>query len=129
MDSEAARAPLSILLLFLIALLAAPIIGVLGVSAVVSPDDIASGAVVLTPPCPAAAAGTPCATCGLTRSFAAMSRFQLGPAVAYNRAGPVLYAATWSMLFLVAWLFAHVLRTEVLPYVVRRSAPSGGRVA
>lgn len=62
------------------------------VSVALSPDDIDSGRVRLTGPCPyLAETGTPCGSCGLTRAFASMSRGQLARASAYNPAGPVVW--------------------------------------
>jgi hypothetical protein len=68
----------------------------LGISFAVTPADIDSGRVQLSPPCPYKAAhGRPCLSCGLTRGFAAMSHGQLGDAKRYNPAAPWLYLAFW----------------------------------
>ncbi len=66
----------------------------LAVSAWVSPEDIETGRVALSGPCPYKAAhGVPCTSCGLTRGFAAMSRGRLGDAVGFNALTPWLYFA------------------------------------
>ena len=78
---------------FVLAACAAP----LAVSLAVSPEQIESGAVRLSPPCPVLAeTGEECASCGLTRGFTAMSRLRLGQAAAYNAAAPWLYLACWA---------------------------------
>ncbi len=74
---------------FVFALAAPPLV----VSAWVSPEDIESGRVSLSGPCPYKAThGVPCTSCGLTRGFAAMSRGRVGDAARYNAASPWLYA-------------------------------------
>ncbi len=89
------RAELSGLLataLFLLAVSAIP----LAISFAVTPEDIESGRVQLSPPCPYKAAhGAPCASCGLTRGFAALSHGRLTDAQRYNPAAPWLYLAFW----------------------------------
>ena len=66
----------------------------LAVSAWVSPEDIESGRVALSGPCPYKAThGAPCTSCGLTRGFAAMSRGRLGDAIGFNALTPWLYSA------------------------------------
>ena len=67
----------------------------LGVSFAVSPEDIESGRVSLSPPCPRARAGVKCPGCGLTRGFTAMSRGRLGSAYRYNPWAPALYSFFW----------------------------------
>jgi hypothetical protein len=69
---------------------------VLAVSFVVTPEDIESGRVVLSPTCHFKAIfGRECLTCGLTRAFAALSHGRLDDAWRYNRGAPVLYALLW----------------------------------
>jgi hypothetical protein len=71
--------------------------GPLAVSFAVSPEEIESGAVQLSPPCPVLAeTGEECASCGLTRGFTAMSRLRVSDAAAYNAAAPWLYLACWA---------------------------------
>ena len=71
----------------------------LAVSFAVSPDAIERGDVQLSHPCPHMVRfGTPCAGCGLTRGFCALSRGRLGDALRYNAATPYLY----SLLLLIA---------------------------
>ncbi|MFO0549172.1 MAG: DUF2752 domain-containing protein [Polyangiaceae bacterium] len=78
------------------ALLAVWLSGALVVSFVVSPEDIESGRVRLTPPCTfQASTGLPCPTCGLTRAFSALSHGHLNQAISYHRASPVLYVVYW----------------------------------
>jgi hypothetical protein len=68
----------------------------LGVSFAVTPADIESGRVSLTPPCEYKKLhGTPCATCGLTRGFSALSHGQVRDALHYHRWSVLLYASTW----------------------------------
>lgn len=89
---------------FLFAVSAGPIL----VSMAVSPEDIESGAMELTTPCPRAAAGLYCHTCGLTRGFTAMSRLRLDDALAYNRAAPWLYATLWLIALAAGAILARV---------------------
>ncbi|HNS98895.1 MAG TPA: DUF2752 domain-containing protein [Polyangiaceae bacterium] len=73
--------------------------GMLGVSFLVSPDDIDEGRVALTPACPTKQwFGMPCPTCGMSRAFASLSRGQWGEAMRYNRASPIVYVLTWTGL-------------------------------
>ena len=68
----------------------------LALSFVVTPADIESGRVVLSPTCTfKSITGHECLTCGMTRAFAALSHGDLGRAVEYNRGSPVLYVAFW----------------------------------
>lgn len=71
----------------------------LGVSFAVTPADIESGRVRLSPPCEYKAThGEPCPTCGLTRGFAALSHGDLHDALAHNRWSLLLYAGAWLTL-------------------------------
>jgi hypothetical protein len=83
----------------------------LGVSFAVTPGDIESGRVRLSPPCEYRAThGAPCPTCGLTRGFAALSHGDLHDALAHNRWSPFLYASTWLTLLGSGSLLASALR-------------------
>ncbi len=74
---------------FVFVLAAAPLF----VSFLVSPEEIESGQVTLSEPCPhLATTGEPCRSCGMTRAFSAMSRGRVSAARDYNAAGPWLYA-------------------------------------
>lgn len=69
---------------------------ILVVSFAVSPEQIESGSVRLTPPCPyRLATGEPCLGCGMSRAFAAISHGRLADGRRYNPLSPWLYAATW----------------------------------
>lgn len=71
----------------------------LAVSFAVSPADIESGRVRLTPPCEYKAThGEPCPTCGLTRGFSLLSRGRVHEAQQLNRWSVPLYAAVWLTL-------------------------------
>lgn len=71
----------------------------LAVSFAVSPADIDSGRVQLTPPCEYKAThGEPCVACGLTRGFSALSRGRVRDAQEYNHWSLPLYAAVWLTL-------------------------------
>ena len=64
------------------------------------------------------ATGLPCATCGMTRSFCAIGRGELGAAFAQHPLGPVLYA-----------FFALVMLWSAAVAVTgRRLLPQAGRV-
>jgi uncharacterized protein DUF2752 len=73
-----------------------PLVGALLVSFLVTPDDIESGRVVLSPPCTMRALfGRPCPSCGLTRGFAALSHGDIARATGYNPATVPLYILFW----------------------------------
>lgn len=102
----------------LVALLALCIVALmvaLGAGLVITPEAIEAGTIVLSPPCPRAEAAEPCATCGLTRSWMAMGRLRIGQSWAYHRGGPFLWAATWALALLFAWMSVFLVRTELLP--------------
>jgi hypothetical protein len=66
------------------------------VSFAVTPEDIESGRVVLTPACPTKYFfGFECASCGMTRAFTALGHGRLGDALAYNRGAPLVWGAFW----------------------------------
>ena len=68
----------------------------LAISFGVSPEDIESGRVHLSGPCPYQAEhGSPCASCGLTRGFAALSRGRVADALGYNTNAAYVYGAFW----------------------------------
>jgi len=95
----------------------------LGMGVVITPEAIERGEVVLSPPCPRAEAGEPCATCGLTRSWMAMGRLRLSQSWTYHHGGPLLWTGTVLLAGLFAWMAVFLVRTEVLP---RPTAPSDG---
>lgn len=79
-------------------LLLLPTGSALGVSLAVSPDDLDSGKVQLTPTCPHRLNGGPgCISCGMTRAFASASRGRFGDAWRFNRAAVPLYALTLTL--------------------------------
>lgn len=62
------------------------------VALAVSPEDIESGRVTLSPPCPIRdRRGADCPGCGLTRATAAFGHGEWRRAVAYHRGGPVVF--------------------------------------
>lgn len=70
--------------------------GSLGVSFLVSPEDIGSGRVALSPTCNVKRLfGRECPTCGLTRAFSALSRGRYSESLEYNRGGPLVYGVFW----------------------------------
>ncbi len=74
----------------------APMAAVLVVSFVVTPEQISSGAVTLSPECWFRSAfGVGCPTCGLTRAFTALSHLRWSDALDYHRAAPIVYLLWW----------------------------------
>jgi hypothetical protein len=72
------------------------VFAVLAVSFAVSPEDIESGRVVLSPSCHFKLVfGRECWTCGMTRAFTALSHGRLTDALAYNRGAPLFYGLAW----------------------------------
>ena len=68
----------------------------LALSFVVSPEDIESGRVRPTPPCPyRESTGAPCVACGLTRAMSALSRGRYDDALRFNPSSPFVYAGLW----------------------------------
>jgi hypothetical protein len=97
----------------------APLAFVLAVSFAVTPEDIESGRVVLSPPCLfKLAVGRPCPSCGLTRAFAALSHGELELASSYNRAGLAVYALFWLTALAAAF---HGLRSTFVYMRLGRS--------
>jgi len=81
----------------------APLALVLAISFVVTPEDIESGRVVLSPTCTfKQLSGHECPSCGMTRGFSAMSHGRSGDAYRYNRASPVLYLLCWIAVAMAA---------------------------
>ncbi len=68
----------------------------LAISVLVTPEDIESGRVALTPTCRTLAeTGKPCWSCGLTRGFAALGHGRWSDARTYHRGAPWLFGAFW----------------------------------
>ncbi len=85
-----------------------PLVCALGISFLVTPADIESGRVVISPPCMMRQAfGVECPSCGLTRAFAALAHGQLREAFSLNHAAPLAFAIAW---VLVAYCLAGVVR-------------------
>ena len=83
----------------------------LAVSFAVTPEDIESGRVQLSPPCPYKAShGRECASCGLTRGFSAMSHGRIADARRYNAGAPWLYLGFWLLAGASATSAAVVVR-------------------
>jgi hypothetical protein len=78
--------------------LLAPLVCALGISFVVTPADIESGRVALSPPCMMRQAlGVECPACGLTRAFAALAHGRVAQAFHFNHAAPLAYVAAWAL--------------------------------
>ncbi len=68
----------------------------LAISFGVTPEDIQSGRVWLSPSCLSVQIfNHECPTCGMTRGFAALSHGRFYEALGYNRASPIVYALAW----------------------------------
>lgn len=80
--------------------------GVVATALFVSPDDLDSGRIALSPPCPTQLLWhRPCPTCGMTRGFAALGHGRWQDALGYNRGAPVAFAGcVAAMLFGAAGL-------------------------
>jgi hypothetical protein len=93
------------------------------VSVSVTPADIESGRVVLSPPCSIRRlTGRDCPTCGLSRAFAALGHGDVAGALGYHRAAVVVYSlyAVVSLVALAGSVRASLrlktaLRTEMYP--------------
>jgi len=76
--------------------LALLLLGSLALSFVVTPEDIESGRVWLSPTCTfKRVTGWECLGCGLTRGFSALSHGRWAEALDYNRISPVFYLGFW----------------------------------
>lgn len=70
---------------------------------VVTPEDIESGRVVLTPPCPyKRLTGRDCPSCGLTRAFAAIGHGRFTDAFHFHRGSLVVFGLA-SVVALLGW--------------------------
>lgn len=88
----------------------------IAIALAVSPEDIDSGRVRLSPPCELRAQGKPCWSCGLTRGFAAMARGRVADARRYNRRAPMLFATAATS----ACLSAAAILVLLAPVVAKR---------
>lgn len=69
----------------------------------VTPEDIESGRVVLTPPCPyKRLTGRDCPSCGLTRAFAAIGHERFDDAFHFHRGSLAVFAIA-SAVALFGW--------------------------
>jgi hypothetical protein len=95
-EGSSARVPILHAFAYLVVLV--PVMLALATSFAITPEDIESGRVVLSPPCILKQwAGVECPTCGMTRAFAALSHGRFGCAVEYNHFAPAAYAAFWAI--------------------------------
>ncbi len=84
---------------------------VVAVALLVSPDDLDTGRVALSPPCPIkASSGRDCPSCGLTRGVAALGHGQWSRALAYNRASPLVLATSLAIVAGAAFVLARAGR-------------------
>jgi hypothetical protein len=75
----------------------------LAISFVVTPEDIESGRIILSPTCPTKRyLGFECLTCGMTRAFTALGHGRFGDALSYNKLSPVAWALVWIGFVLAA---------------------------
>ncbi len=71
-------------------------VAALSVSFLVSPAEIESGRVLLSPPCLMRRLfGVSCPTCGLTRAFCALSHGDFTAALMFHPLSPLVYGAAW----------------------------------
>jgi hypothetical protein len=93
------------------------------ISVTVTPAEIESGRVVLSPPCSIRRfTGHDCPTCGLSRAFAALGHGDVDAALGYHRAALVAYSL-YGLVSLVAFAgsvraslrLKAALRTEMYP--------------
>lgn len=81
------------------------------ISFVVTPEDLESGRVVLSPACSFQRwSGLECPTCGLTRAFAALSHGQVARAFDYNRGSVLVYLVFWIATLFLAHSLAQLAR-------------------
>lgn len=91
------------------------------ISVAVSPADIESGRVVLSPPCNVKRlTGHDCPTCGLSRAFASIGHGDVPGALRYHRASVVVYGV-YCVVSLVA--FAGAVRESRRLLTSRRTEP------
>jgi hypothetical protein len=93
---------------------------VLVASLLVSPADLHAGALRVWPSLVESRADHVCVTCGLTRSFSAMSRADVAAAAGFNAAGPALYA----IMLAVAALGVGSSAAEIWRAIASRRAKS-----
>lgn len=99
-----ARRQQALVLCLGLAVLALVALGGLVVSFLVTPEDIETGRVVLSPPCAARLLfGVDCPVCGLSRAFCAISHGELTRAMHYHALAPILYPLTWLGAGASAW--------------------------
>ena len=102
--------------------------GPLGVSFLVTPEDIASGRVVLSPTCNVKRAfGIECPSCGLTRAFAALSHGRFHDSLTYNRAAPLFYGLFWAGALFSLACFGRAGRDLIRSNSPQLSAESAAR--
>ena len=65
--------------------------GLLVASAWLTSERLDAGALAWLGPCPARLAGTPCALCGMSHSFAAMASWRWQAAAQFHAWGPYLF--------------------------------------
>jgi hypothetical protein len=80
-------------------LLVVALAAALAVSFLVTPEQIESGKLVLSPACPTKRFfGFECLSCGMTRAFTALGHGQLSRALDYNRLSPFVWIGLWIAL-------------------------------
>jgi Protein of unknown function (DUF2752) len=99
----------------------------IAVSLAVTPDDIESGRVSLSPPCPyLKRTGQPCPSCGLTRGLAAFSHGDFARAARYDEKsiplGIALYLTALGALALGAMCGARLRRASSLESLAEQAA-------
>ena len=76
-----------------------PVLGALVASFLVTPAALETGLLSFLPPCAFKKIfGIPCASCGMTRAFSALSHGQFALAWSYNKLSPLVYAGFWCVL-------------------------------
>lgn len=83
------------------------------ISFAVTPEDLESGRVVLSPACTFhRVTGWDCPTCGLTRAFSALSHGQIGRAFDYNRGSLIVYLVFWTAAIFLTHSLAQIVRRK-----------------
>jgi hypothetical protein len=83
----------------------------LAISFLVTPEQIESGTIVLSPACPTRRfLGFECLSCGMTRAFTALGHGQLSRALDYNRLSPFVWLGVWIALPLAVRSAVRALR-------------------